>query len=279
MKPEVPSPVLEVGRNEPRSLPRSRPGERGRWLAERRRLQSQKFQALNQLAGGLSHEFNNLVAGILSSAELVAMDLPEGHPSHENLRHLFEASNQARDFVHRLRALGQRPPLEFKRIRPQPLLEECLQILRTIIPAKVELQARLSAACPKINADAVQLHQAILDVCLHSWQGLADRRGQIKITLEKHAAGRPPAGGVNGLPPGRYVLLTVQDDSPGLDKRAGEDIFHPFRYRRAGGTKVGLEMFLVRETIRGHQGEIFLETEPGHGLKFQIYLPVAGPSD
>jgi nitrogen-specific signal transduction histidine kinase len=272
MKPEVPSPTLDGGRKERRPSPRSRPGEPPGWEAERRRLQTEKFQALNQLAGGLSHEFNNLMAGILSSAELVAMDLPEHHPSHENLKHLFEASNHARDFVHRLRALGQRPPLEFKPIRPQPLVEECVQILRTIIPDKVELQVRLSAECPKINADAAQLHQAILEVCLHSWQGLADRRGRISISLERHAAIRRAPG---GPPPGSYVLLTVQDDSPGLDKRACEEIFHPFRHRRAGGTKVGLEMFLVRETIRGHQGEVVLETEPGRGLKFQIYLPVA----
>ena len=243
--------------------------------AELRALQDQKFHALNQLAGGTAHEFNNIIAGILGSAELLAMDLPENHPARETLKQIFEASNHARDFVHKLRAFGQRPAPEFKLIGLQPVIEECLQILRTIIPPKVELHAHINPDCPKVNADAAQIHQAILDLCLHSWHGLADRRGCIRISLENCPVVRPPAGAPCLLQPGPHVCLTLQDDSPGLEKSARDHIFHPFHNRRSGGKKVGLELFLVRETIQGHQGEIFLESEPGHGLKFQIYLPVA----
>jgi two-component system, cell cycle sensor histidine kinase and response regulator CckA len=249
--------------------------EEARLGAELRLLQAQKFHALNQLAASVAHEFNNLIAGILGSAELLAMDLPESHPGRETLKQIFEASNHARDFVHRLRSLGQRPPPEFKPVRLQPVIEESLQILRTIIPAKVELHSHLNPDCPKVNADAAQIHQVILDLCLHSWQGLADRRGRIKISLENCPVVRPPAGAPRLPQPGRQVCLTVQDDSPGLEKSARDQIFHPFRNRRSGGKKAGLELFLVRETIQGHQGEIFLESEPGQGLTFNIYLPVA----
>ena len=276
MKPTAPSHAHApaIRREAKPEVPPPHWNEHAQLAAEHRRLQDQKFQALNQLAGGVAHEFNNLIAGILGSAELVAMDLPETHPGQETLKQIFEASNHARDFVHRLRAFGQRPPPEFKLIRLQPVIEECLQILRTIIPARVELQAQISANCPPINGDAGQLHQAILDLCLHAWQGLADRRGQITLILENHHLGRAAAGATSIMAPGPYVHLTVQDNSHGLEKIAREHIFHPFRHRRGGGSKVGLELFLVRETIQGHQGEIFLESEPGQGLTFQIYLPV-----
>ena len=250
--------------------------EHARLDTEHQLLQAQKFSALNQLAGGVAHEFNNLIAGILGSAELVAMDLPEKNPGHETLKQIFEASNHARDFVQKLRALGHRHPPERKPIRLQPVIEECVQILRTIIPVKVELQTHINPDCPKVNADHAQIHQAILDLCLHCWQGLADRRGRIKITLENCPAARPPAGASSLLRPGPHLCLTVQDNSPGLEKNASETIFHPFRIRRSGGKKNGLELFLVRETIQAHQGEIFVESEPGKGLAFQIYLPVAG---
>jgi PAS domain S-box-containing protein len=239
-------------------------------------LQAQKFQALNQLASGVAHEFNNLIAGILGSAELVAMDLPESHPGHETLKQIFEASNHARDFVYKLRALGQRPAPEFKPVRLQPVIEEAVQILRTIIPAKVELDTQIGADCPPVNADAAQIHQALLDLCIFAWQGLADRRGRIKIALANGPVRRSPAGTPKLLRPGPHVRLTVQDSSPGLEKSASEHIFHPFRNRRAGGTKVGLELFLVREVVQAHHGEIILESEPGQGLAFHIYLPVAG---
>jgi PAS domain S-box-containing protein len=250
--------------------------EQARLDTEQQLLQTQKFNALNQLAGGVAHEFNNLIAGILGSAELVAMDLPEGHPGHDTLKQIFDASNQAREFVHRLRALGQRPPLERKPIRLQPVIEECLQILHTIIPAKAELQTHIDPDCPRVNADHAQLQQAILDICLHAWQGLTERRGRIRITLENCPLAHPPAGAPNLLRAGPHVCLTVHDNSAGLEKSAREHLFHPFRTRRSSGKKTGLELFLVRETIQAHQGEIFVESEPGQGLTFKIYLPVAG---
>jgi len=250
--------------------------EQARLETEFRLLQAQKFYALNQLAGGVAHEFNNIVAGILGSAELLGMDLPESHPAHEALKHIFEASHHARDFVQKLRIFGQRPPLEFKLVSLPPIIEECLQILRSIIPDKVELQTRVNPDCARVNADAAQIHQAILDLCLHAWQGLADRRGHLSISLDNCPVVPPPAGTSGLLQPGSHVCLIIQDDSPGLEKSAREHIFSPFRNRRSSGTKAGLELFLVRETIQAHQGEIVLESGPGQGLKFLIYLPAAG---
>ena len=237
--------------------------------------QAQKLDSLNHLCSGVAHEFNNLIAGILGSAELVDLDLPEKHPGHETLKQIFAASNQARDFLQKLRVAGQRPPPELKPIRLQPVIEECLQILRTIIPPKVELQTHIDPSCPKVNADAAQIHQALLDLCLHAWQGLAERRGRIRISLEHCAHGRAPAPASGKLRPGPHVRLTVQDNNPNLEKKTAENIFLPFRVRRTGGKKIGLELFLVRETIQAHLGEIFAEVEPGHGLSFHIYLPVA----
>jgi nitrogen-specific signal transduction histidine kinase len=276
MNPAAPSHARDAAREAKTDAPHRIRSEQARLVAELRRQQAQKFQALNQLAGGVAHEFNNLIAGILGSAELVAMDLPESHPGHETLKQIFEASNHARDFVQKLRVFGQRPPPEFKLVRLQPIIEECLQILRTIIPAKVEVQAQLNADCPQVNADSGQIQQAILDLCLHAWQGLADRQGRIRVSLEHGPLLRPPADSSCRLHAGPNVRLTVQDNSPGLEKNAREHIFHPFYIRRAGGTKVGLELFLVRETIQAHHGEIFLESEPGHGQTFHIYLPVTG---
>lgn len=248
--------------------------EQARLVTGFRLLQAQKFEALNQFAGGVAHEFNNLVAGILGSAELVAMDLPENHPGHETLKQIFEASNHARDFVCKLRAVGQRPALEFKSIRLQPVIDECLQILRSITPDKVELAANIDEECPCVKADSAQIYQAILDLCLFAWQGLADRRGRIEVSLQTCPTVRLPAGQPHLLQPGPHLCLTVRDNSPGIDANGRNHIFHPFRHRRQSGTKVGLELFLVRETIQAHQGEITLESEPGGGLTFRIYLPV-----
>jgi signal transduction histidine kinase len=241
-------------------------------------VQTQKFSALNKLAAGIAHEFNNVVAGILGSAELVAMDLPEGHPGHESLKHVFEASNRARDFVQKIRALAQRPAIERQPILLQPVIEDCLQILRNIIPVRAEIRARINPACPRVNADPAGIHQVVLDLCLHAWQNLPEGRGQIQIELDPSAAAGPGNELSARFANAGHVCLTVRDNSQGLDKNQREKIFDPFNTRKSTGKKIGLELFLVREIIQAHQGEIFVTGEPGQGLAFQIYLPVARPA-
>lgn len=227
----------------------------------------EKFLALNQLSGGIAHEFNNIIAGILGSAELMAMDIPEGHPAHESLKHIFEASNRARDFLHRVRHFSQRPPVQLKLTEPTPLLVETAQILRSVIPEKVSLEARLAPHCPAILADAPQLHQVILDLCLHCWQGLTDRRGHLQLTLDTIAA---PVG-FSGR---EAVQLVISDDSDGLDANALKRVFEPFHTRKATAKKIGLELFSAREVIHAHHGRITANSAPGQGLTFIIHLPI-----
>jgi signal transduction histidine kinase len=236
-------------------------------------LLEQKFLALNQLSGGIAHEFNNIIAGILGSAELVAMDIPDGHPAHESLKQIFEASNRARDFLHKVRAFAQRPPVEPRPVALPPIIEESLQILRGVIPDKVELQFRARPGCPRVNADAAQIQQVILDLCLHCWQGLHERRGLVTLTL---ASGPLPTKLSPPLPPGDYIHLTIHDDSNGLEPSALKKIFDPFHTRRST-KKIGLELFLARETIHAHQGELIAQSQPGHGLAFHLLLPALPP--
>ncbi|HSY16696.1 MAG TPA: ATP-binding protein [Candidatus Acidoferrales bacterium] len=265
MKPGHPRPAAEI------PAP-ARPGTAGSPAAARdeaRLLLEQKFQALNQLSGNIAHEFNNIIAGILGSAELVAMDIHEGHPAHESLKQIFEASNRGREFLSKVRAFAQRQPVDRKPVSLPPTIEESLQILRGVIPDKVELQFRSHPGCPKVNADAAQFQQVILDLCLYCWQGLHERRGLITLTL---ADGPLEKRFSAMLPPGDYLHLVIQDDSQGLEPHALKKIFDPFHNRRTS-KKIGLELFLARETIHAHQGELVAESSPGHGLAFHILLP------
>ncbi len=230
-----------------------------------------KFSTLNQLAAGTAHEFNNLIAGILGSAEIISLELPASHPARESLNHIFEASHRARDFVIKLRDLGQRNLPDHRPIRLQSLIAETLPILRTIIASKVKLETQIAADCPPVLADASQIQQALIELCLQSWHGLPERTGEITIALESISVGEK----FGLLEPGHHVRLTVRDNSPGLDKNSLEKIFDPFHLRRSNGKKIGLELFLVRETMHIHQGEIIAASEPGHGLAFHLYFPAA----
>ena len=233
-------------------------------------LHQLKFSTLNQLAAGTAHEFNNLIAGILGSAEVVSLELPEVHPARESLNHIFEASHRARDFVIKLRELAQRTLPDHKPTQLQNVITETLPILRTIIASKVQLHTHIAAECPPVLADAAQIQQALIELCLQSWHGLPERTGEITIALETISV----AEKLGLLEPGEHVRLTVRDNSPSLDKNSLEKIFDPFHLRRSNGKKIGLELFLVRETMHVHHGEIIAASEPGHGLAFHLYFPV-----
>lgn len=228
-----------------------------------------KFSTLNQLAAGTAHEFNNLIAGILGSAEVISLELPETHPARESLNHIFEASRRARDFVIKLRELAQRNLPDHKPTQLQNVIAETLPILRTVIASKVKLETHVAADCPAVLADASQIQQALIELCLQSWHGLPERTGEITISLESISVENK----LGLLEPGNYVRLTVQDNSPAMDKNSLEKIFDPFHLRRSNGKKIGLELFLVRETMHIHDGEIIAASEPGHGLAFHLYFP------
>ena len=238
-------------------------------------LHDLKFSTLNQLAAGTAHEFNNLIAGILGSAEIIALDLPEKHPARESLDQIFVAAHRARDFVIKLRELAQRNPADRKPTRLQNIIEEALPILRTVVAAKVQLHTQLDDHCPRVLADPGHLQQAIIELALQCWHGLPERTGEITIVLEKINLEQK----LGLLTPGPHVRLTVRDNGPGLEKNSLEKIFDPFYIRRTNGKKIGLELFLVRETMHAHHGEIIVATQPDHGLAFHLYFPeqIAAP--
>ena len=262
---------MDNPRRLPQNLPRRmmKPAETNRADPRLAQLHAEKFSALNQLAAGTAHEFNNVVAGILGSAEILALDLPEAHPARESLANIFTAAAQARDFVNKLRELGQRHAPELKPLRLQNLIEDSLPVLRTIVAGKVQFHAELDPHCAPVLADAPQMQQALIELCLQCWHGLPDRTGEITLALETF----PLKKNLGLLLPGDQVRLTIRDNGPGLDKNSLEKIFAPFVLRRSGGKKIGLELFLVRETILSHHGEIAAASAPGAGLAFQLYFP------
>jgi signal transduction histidine kinase len=186
------------------------------------------------------------------------------------LKQIYEASGHARDFIYKIRAFSQRPPVERRPVALPTVIEESLQILRGVIPEKVGLHAVVQPGCPQVEADAAQLQQVLIDLCVFCWQGLLDRRGAITIAL----AGQPVIDPSSpALAPGHYACLTIHDDSVGLEEAALKKVFNPFHTRKTS-KKIGMELFSARETVLAHQGDLTVQSPPGQGLTFQILLPV-----
>ena len=242
---------------------------------EEQLLQAQKMEAIGTLAGGIAHDFNNMLAGILGSAELVREDLGPNHPSQEYVQSIMTAAHRARELVQQILSFSRRRESE-KRVLPlQPIVGECIKLLRSTIPAMVKITHYIEPHCPPVLADPTQIHQVIMNICTNAWHALPETGGHMDFTLRSAEVDAAMAARHGQLRPGLYARLVVTDNGHGMDAATRERIFEPFFTTKPATKGSGLGLSVVHGIIKSHSGAILVESEPGRGTTFQIYLPAA----
>ena len=236
--------------------------------------QARNLQSLNLLASGVAHDFNNILAGILGSAELIRLDSAPEQPGSEFLGQIFVACERARDMLHQLRTFSQRQPCERALIPLPPVMEECLQLLRPIIPDTIEITHHIGHKCPAVFADAAQVQQAIRNLCINAWHSLPEGKGRINVRLDQCEIDPDTAAAHPLLRAGPHMWLSIRDNGPGLSNDVVERIFEPFAYKRISGKNSGLELFAVQEIAHAHEGAVTVESAPGKGTAFHLFIPI-----
>lgn len=242
-------------------------------------LQAQKMEAIGTLAGGIAHDFNNMLAGILGSAELLREDLPAGSRSQEYVKAILMAGNRAKDLVQQILTFSRRRENEKMPLPLQPIVAECVKLLRSTIPAMVEIVASVDPDCPAVLADPTQIHQVIMNICTNAWHALPAQGGKIEVTLQTEEVNGSLATRSQRLGRGRYVKLSIRDNGHGMDEVTKHRIFEPFFTTKPAGKGSGLGLSVVHGIVKTHQGAVVLESEPGKGTTFHIYLPARETAD
>jgi two-component system, cell cycle sensor histidine kinase and response regulator CckA len=236
--------------------------------------QARNLKSMNMLARGVAHDFNNFLAGILSSAELIRMDSMPGNPGNEFLEQIFMAGERARAMINQLRDFSLRKPCERALIPLQPVMEECLRLLRSIIPDKVEFTHDIGPECPAVFADAAQIQQAVMQLCINAWHSLPERMGRIHVRLDECKINPDTVTAYPALRAGAQVRISIRDNGQGLRKDDLERIFEPFALKSSGGRNSGFELFTVQEIVNENDGVITAESAPGKGTEFHLYFPI-----
>ena len=268
-----------------RDITKRRRAEAARAEIEGQLRESQKMEALGTLAGGVAHDFNNIVAAIVGNVELARQDVGPGHPALESLEEIRKASRRARDLVQQILAFGRRQVLERKVISLAPAIDESVRLLRSTLPAGVDLQVECAPDAPEVLADATQIEQVLLNLCSNAWQAMQtqNRPGAIKVRLTKHGVEGAPYLGLERrskgeripLRQGRYACLTVADNGPGMDRATRSRIFEPFFTTKPRGEGTGLGLSVVHGIVHDHEASIVVQSVPGEGATFRIYFPAA----
>ncbi len=240
--------------------------------------QAQKMEAIGQLAGGVAHDFNNILAAILGNTQLALADTAEKHPARESLEEIKKACVRAKSLVQQILAFSSQQPQERRVIELGPTLQEAVNFLRATIPSVVEFVMSIDTTAPPVLADPTQVHQVIANLCTNAWHALEDQPGRIEVKLEAVTLDATAANRLAGLKPGRMACLSVTDTGKGMDAATLERIFDPFFTTKERGKGTGLGLSVVHGIVQGHDGAITVASQPGRGTTFQVYFPAAAAS-
>jgi len=242
---------------------------------ERQSRQSQKMEAVGTLAGGIAHDFNNILGGVFLSADLALSKLDRSHPARPPVARILKAAHRARDLVKQLLAFSRRTPKARKPLYLSPIIKETLKLLRASLPSTIRMETRLDPACHAVKGDAVELHQILMNLCVNAAQAMEERGGVLEVRLRNadRNEGPSPLPGPGQSGPG--IRLDVRDTGCGVPPEIQDRIFDPFftTKERRGGTGMGLAV--VHGLVNEYGGSVRVESEPGKGSLFSLWLPAA----
>ena len=250
--------------------------ERTRELAqsEKQLQQVMKLQAIGTLAGGIAHDFNNILFPIVGYTELTLDDVAEGSQARQNLKEVLRAANRARELVQQILTFSRQNGQERKPLEVQPLIKEALKLLRATIPSSVEISSSIDNECGRINGDATQIHQVIMNLCTNAFHAVQDNGGKIEISLKEIHLSYDQSRQRVGIKVGPHLELVVKDNGHGMLPEVMERIFEPYYTTKEQGKGTGLGLSVTHGIVKNHGGDISVRSRPGEGAVFTIYLPV-----
>jgi PAS domain S-box-containing protein len=245
-------------------------------LLEAQLRQAQKIEAVGQLAGGVAHDFNNILTAVLGYADMLKEDLGEelGEDNQylEDVEEIRHAATRAASLTRQLLAFSRRQVMEMAPLDLNEIVSNLDKMLRRLIGENITLRAVLAEDLGTVRADAGQLEQVIMNLVVNARDALP-KGGQITIQTGNIDLDVEYASRHAGVTPGPYVLLAVSDTGVGMTEEVKARIFEPFFTTKGPGKGTGLGLSTVYGIVKQSGGNIWVYTEPNQGTTFKIYLP------
>jgi CheY-like chemotaxis protein len=251
--------------------------ERERAEEERKKLETQlhqahKMEAIGTLAGGIAHDFNNVLYSIIGYTELTMDDVPEGSLAQKNLKEVLKGAMRAKDMVRQILAFSRKDDIQKKPVKIQPVVKEALKLLRSSIPATIEIRQSIDEDCGPVLAASTQIHQVVMNLATNAYQAMREKGGLLELTLMEEEIGSDDSG--PDLYPGTYLKLSVSDTGHGMNSVVMKKIFDPYFSTKGPGEGTGMGLAVVHGIVKSHGGDITVFSKLGEGTTFHVYLPL-----
>jgi PAS domain S-box-containing protein len=246
-------------------------------LTEQKQLEAQlrqahKMESIGTLAGGVAHDFNNILGIILGNAELALDDIPRENPARLYLEEIQIAGSRAKDVVCQLLSFARKTTLEKKPANIAPIITESLKLLRSSIPSSIEIRQNIAKDADAILADPTQINQILINLCTNADHAMPDG-GILEICLKNVKFDEDTKARHPNLDPGRYVNLVVSDTGHGIPSEEIDRIYDPYFTTKEVGKGAGMGLAVVHGIVMNHNGAIFVESELEKGTTFSLFFP------
>jgi signal transduction histidine kinase/ActR/RegA family two-component response regulator len=242
---------------------------------ERQLVHSQKMDSIGTLAGGVAHDFNNLLTTILGYTELLKRELKENESSSQKLLQIEKSANRAAELTGQLLAFSRRHPTVLHVFNLNELVTETMDMIRSTVPASIDVQFQPADELPNIEADSTQIQQVLINLILNARDALS---GTGKITISTRIGADTQAQPDVQDADMRYAILEVEDNGVGIPKDVLHRIFEPFYTTKEVGKGTGLGLAMVYGIIKKHDGFIEVTSALGDGTKFSAFIPLTHKS-
>jgi PAS domain S-box-containing protein len=239
--------------------------------------QAQKMEAIGQLAGGVAHDFNNILQGMVGYSSLLLDRLPEHDETHEFAEEILQGAERAAGLTRQLLAFSRRQTLEMEDLELAEVVHGLTKMIRRLIGENIEVAVMDGRGLGMVHADRGQMEQVLLNLSINARDAMPEG-GALTIGTENVALDSEYCNLHTWASPGRYVLLSVTDTGCGMDARTQARIFEPFFTTKALGKGTGLGLSTVYGIVRQHQGMVQVYSEVGLGTTFKVYLPNVEPT-
>ncbi|HUQ98894.1 MAG TPA: ATP-binding protein [Gemmatimonadaceae bacterium] len=239
---------------------------------EDRLIQAQTMEAVGRLAGGVAHDFNNMLTAIKSYGDLVLSEMADDSPQRPDVIEINKAADRAAALTRQLLAFSRQQVLRPEIIDMNSVVNDMQKMLKSLVGADVTIVTRLRAEAGSVNADPAEIERVIVNLVINARDAMSGK-GTITIETADAEISEPDAVGRGDMRPGPHVMLAVSDTGTGMTKEVKDKLFEPFFTTKERGKGTGLGLSSIYGIVKQSEGHIWVYSEPGEGTTFKIYLP------